>query len=152
MFRGVLGFRGRPASLEFSYERTHHGGDFFGENVPAVFQAINIDLHAFFLTRTRVQPYVMAGLAFPWLTIEDGSFSDDTPEALIGDGVWRGQGLNLGGGVTVFAHPRAGVRVGYAYRVLWFNRERGVSGTVFRLIPRFRESSGGPEIMAFFTF
>ena len=87
------------------------------------------------------------GLAFPWLTIYDGSFDGD----LNGDGRFRGQGLNLEGGVTLFATRSIGISAGYAYRVLWFNRATGVTDTTYRLRPRFRESSSGLLIMGFVT-
>jgi hypothetical protein len=152
LLRTVLGFRARAAALEFSYERSRHTGDFIGFDVPAVYQTINVDARMFFLTRGRFQPHALAGLAFPWLTVEDGGATSDQPDAEIGDVTWRGQGLNLEAGVTVFLHPRVGVSAAYNYRILWFNRAQGVSGTTFELRPRFRETAGSPVLMGFFTF
>jgi opacity protein-like surface antigen len=150
--RAVLGFRARQAALEFSYERAAHNGDFLGFDVPATYQAINVDARLFFLTRGRVQPHVLAGLAFPWLTVEDGSAASIDPDAALADARWRGQGLNLEAGITFLLHPRLGVSAGYTYRVLWFNRVQGVSDTTFDLRPRFRETGSSPVVMGFFTF
>jgi len=149
MLRGVVGFRAPQFALEFSYDRSRQQGTFGDETVVAAFNAVNVDARIFFATRGRIQPHVVFGLAFPWLTIEDGSF---LPPDSIGDATFRGQGLNTELGVTAFVHPRAGVSVGYAYRPLWFNRVRGVSNTPGQLRPRFRESSGSIVMMGFFTF
>ena len=145
MPRFVAGFRTRPMALEFSYERTRHDGTFLDLLGEASFNAINVDAKFFFNTQSRIQPHVVAGLAFPWLTVFDGSSEGD----LVGDARFRGQGLNLEGGVTVFATPRIGISGGFAYRVLWFNRVRGVTDDPFRLQPRFRESSGSVIILGF---
>ena len=42
----------------------------------------------------------------------------------------------------MFVTPRAGVSVGYSWRLIFFSRERGVSGRVFELKPPFKETSG----------
>jgi hypothetical protein len=147
MFRFAAGFRARPMALEISYERTRHDGAFLDAELDASFNAVNVDAKFFFNTRSRIQPHVVAGLAFPWLTVHDGAIQGD----VVGDARYRGQGLNLEGGVTVFATPRVGVSGGFAYRVLWFNRVRAVSDEPFRLDPRFRESSGTVILMGFVT-
>jgi hypothetical protein len=148
MPRIVAGFRTRPFALEISYERTTHDGTFLDEFVgEAAFNVVNVDFKFFANTRSRVQPHFVAGLAFPWLKIYDGSFDGD----LVGDGSFRGQGLNLEGGVTLLATPRIGVSAGFAYRVLWFNRATGVTDTIYRLRPRFRETSSGIIVMGFVT-
>jgi hypothetical protein len=148
LVRYVVGFRMRPAALEFSYDRTRHQGTFLDATGEAVVNSVNIDVRFFGLTSGRIQPHGVVGLALPWLTVEDGSFLD--PETA--DARFRGQGLNLEAGVTVFPHPRIGVSAGYSYRIFWFNRVRGVGDEPFRLDPRFRETSGSAVVMGFFTF
>ena len=149
MPRIVAGFRARPFALEISYERTKHDGVFLDEFVgEAAFNVVNVDFKFFANTRSRIQPHFVAGLAFPWLKIYDGSFEGD----LVGDGRFTGQGINLEGGVTLFATRSVGVSAGYAYRVLWFNRATGVTETTYRLEPRFRETSSGLIIMGFVAF
>jgi hypothetical protein len=153
MFRGILGYRGEQAALEFSYERTNHNG-VFGEvgSGKATFQQVNVDMRYFFLTRARVQPYVLLGGGLPWLTIEDGSFLEDEPEAGSGDGSFKGYALNTEVGVTVYPHPQLGIVVGYGYRPIWFDRASGITETTFDLRPRFRESSKGLTVTALVTF
>lgn len=153
MFRGILGHRGEKAAIELSYERTNHNGSFAEVGTGhATFQQVNVDARFFFLTRTRVQPYFMVGAGFPWLTIKDGSFLADQPEAGVGDGTFRGYALNTEVGVTVYPHPQIGVVVGYGYRPIWFDRGTGITETQYDLRPRFRESSKGLVFTTLFTF
>src|SRR5688572_839350 len=91
MFRGVIGHRYERAALELSYERTGLNG-VFGElgTGKATFQQVNVDTRIFFLARKRVQPYILAGGGFSRLSIKDGSFLLDDPEAGVGDGNFKG--------------------------------------------------------------
>ena len=148
LMRGVLGFRGRNASLELSYERTQHDGTFENETMAATFQAVNADVRYYFLSSGRVQPHVLAGGSFPWLRVENGSVLD----ADLGDARWRGYGVNTEVGVTVYPHRQFGVGVGYAYRVIWFDRATGVADEWGELRPRFRETSGNVSITGTFVF
>jgi hypothetical protein len=149
MVRGIVGFRSKRGSFEVSYDQTKHVGTFF--DVPgeeATFHSINGDERIFFLTRQRIQPYVLLGGSIPWVTIKDGSFLD--PD--LGDGSFRGFGVNTEAGVTVFASPRFGISAGYRYRAMWFDTASGVSKTTYKLRPRFRETSGSGVITAHFSF
>jgi hypothetical protein len=138
LVRTMLGWHARQGSLELSYDRTEHTGTFVGFPLNAKFQAINLDGRFFFLTRTRVQPHMLVGGSFPWMSIKEGSLLKEK----LGDARWRGYGLNTEPGVTVFPHRRLGVGVGYLYRVIWFDRITGVSNRLFYLKPKFRETSG----------
>ena len=153
MFRGILGYRYEKASLEFGYERTHHNGVFAdiatGE---ATFHQLSVNSRLFFLTGRRIQPYVMAGGGIPWLTIEDGSFLLDDPDAGVGNGGFKGYAINTEVGVTVYPHPQVGVVFGYEYRPIWFDRVTGVTDTDYKLRPRFFESSKGFVFSTLFTF
>jgi opacity protein-like surface antigen len=153
MFRGILGYRGEKAALEFSYERTHHNGVFGEVGIgKATFQQVNVDGRFFFLTHARVQPYVMVGIGFPWLTIKDSSFLANDPEAGVGDGKFNGYALDTEVGVTVYPHPQVGIVLGYGYRPIWFDRATGITDTLYELRPRFRESSKGVVFTTLFTF
>jgi hypothetical protein len=153
MFRGILGYRYDKAALEISYERTSHTGVFdevlIGE---ATFQQLNVDTRFFFLTRGRVQPYILAGAGFPWLTIMDSSFLLDDPDAGLGDGRFKGYALNTEIGVTVYPHPQVGIVLGYEYRPIWFDRATGMTEKRYELRPRFRESSRGVVFTTLVTF
>jgi hypothetical protein len=146
--RGAAGFRLDRGAFEVSYEQTKHAGTFLDRTGEATFHALNFDERIFVLTRGRVQPYGLAGLSLPWLTVRNGSYLNDD----VADGSFRGFGLNTEAGVAVFAHPRAGISAGYRYRVMWFDSASGVSRTAYKLRPRFRETAGSLSISAFFTF
>jgi hypothetical protein len=153
MFRGILGYRGEKAALEFSYERTNHNGA-FGEagTGKATFQQMNVDSRFFFLTQARVQPYFLVGAGFPWLTVKDGSFLANRPEAGVGDGTFKGYAMNTEVGATVYPHPQVGIVLGYGYRPIWFDRGTGITDTRYDLRPLFRESSKGLVFTTLFTF
>jgi hypothetical protein len=153
MFRGILGYRYEKAALEISYQRTNHKG-MFAETLSgeATFQQFNLDTRYFFLTHGRVQPYILAGAGFPWLTIKDGSFLLDDLDAGTGDGRFKGYAGNTEVGVTVYPHPQVGLVLGYAYRPIWFDRMTGITEKLFELRPRFRESSRGFVFTTLVTF
>ena len=148
LVRAALGHRWQKASFEVSYDQTHHSGTFGDDVGEATFRSLNIDGRFYMATRGPVQPYVLAGGAVPWLTVTDGSFLDDR----VGDARFRGWGVNTEAGVTVYPHPRVGVGVGYAYRIMWFDRASGATDTLFYLRPRFRETAGSVVLSGLFTF
>ena len=152
-FKGILGYRGEKAAIEFSYERTNHTGTFLDQpGEEATFQAVDVNGRFFFLTMQRIQPYLLLGGGIPWLKVKDGSFLEDEPEAGLADGSWRGYALNTEVGVTIYPHSRVGMVVGYGYRFIWFDRTTGITDTIFDLRPRFREVSKGVVVTALFTF
>jgi hypothetical protein len=146
--RGFVGFRATRGSFEVSYERTKHAGTFMGLTGEATVRALNFDERIYILTHGRVQPYGLLGFSLPSLTVREGSFLEEQ----VGDGSFRGYGINIEPGVAVFPHPRVGVGVGYRYRVMWFDSAEGVTHTTYELRPRFRETGGAMSISAFFTF
>lgn len=149
MLRAIVGFRSNRGSFEVSYDQTKHGGSFFDiPGVDATFHSVNFDERIYVATRYRIQPYGLLGGSLPWLTVKDGSFLD--PE--VGDGSFRGFGVNAEAGVTVFATSRVGVSAGYRYRSMWFDHASGVSKTSYQLRPRFRETSGSVIITGLFAF
>jgi len=148
LVRAALGHRWQRASFEVSYDQTTHSGTFLEEVGEATFRSLNVDGRFYMATRRPLQPYVLVGGAVPWLTIKDGSFLNDT----VGDARFRGWGVNTEAGVTVYPHPRVGVSVGYAYRMMWFDRASGATDTLFELRPRFRETSGSVALSGLFTF
>ena len=147
-----FGYRTPMGALEFSYERARHDASFFEFPLDVQFNCINVDGRFFFLKHRRFQPHLVLGVAFPWLSVEDGSFSSDQPDAEVGDSSWRGPGLNTEVGLTAFITPQAGVSVGYAYRWMYFSRMRGLDNEVFKLEPSFKETSGNFVVMGFYTF
>jgi opacity protein-like surface antigen len=152
MFKGILGYRGRKAAIEFSYERTNHNGTYFDGTGEATFQSVDLNGRFFFLTNERFQPYVLIGGGIPWLTVIDGSWLENDPDAGVGDGSWKGYALNTEFGVTVYPHRQMGVAIGYGYRAIWFDRATGITDTLYDLRPRFREASKGLVVTGLFTF
>jgi hypothetical protein len=148
LIRLALGYRYRQASIEVSYERTRHNGTFLDFTGKATYQAVNLDGRLFFLTRARVQPYLSLGASLPFFKVTDGSFLGSD----VGDATFKGFGANSEAGITVYAHRRFGVSVGYNYRLLWFDQLTGVSKTDFSLRPRFHETSGTIVIGSHFIF
>ena len=148
MFRAILGFRGKNAAIEFSYDRTSHQGSFVDFPVETTFQSVSLDGRFFFIPRSRVQPHIRVGGNFPMLRVKEGSFLHDD----VGDARYRGYGVNSEAGVTVYPHEQVGVAVGYSYRVFWFDRASGVTDRFGELRPRFRETSSSVIITGLFTF
>ena len=147
-FRGIAGVRSGRGAFEVGYEQTTHPGTFLGLAGQATFHSLNFDERIFALTRGRIQPYGLAGLSLPWLTVKDGSFLHDD----VADGNFRGFGVNTEAGVAIYPESRVGVSVGYRYRTMWFDSARGVSHTTYKLRPRFRETAGSQSLTAFVTF
>jgi hypothetical protein len=147
-FRGIAGFRSGRGAFEVGYEQTTHAGTFLGLTGEATIHSLNFDERIFALTRGRIQPYGLAGLSLPWLTVKDGSFL----HGAVADGNFRGFGINTEGGVAVYPQSHLGVSIGYRYRMMWFDSAKGVSDTTYKLRPRFRETAGSVSIAAFVTF
>jgi hypothetical protein len=101
--------------------------------------------------RTRHQGTFL-GLSAPGtfsaFNVDNGSLL----QTAVGNATFTGASLNSEVGVTVFLLPSVGLSGGYAYRVIWFSGEHGVSNTKFVLRPRFRETNGSAVMMAFVTF
>jgi hypothetical protein len=146
--RAVAGYRQDWAAFEVSYDRTKHEGTFQGFSGEGTFHALNFDYRVFLLNHSRIQPHVLIGGSIPWMTVKDGSFLDPR----VGDGSFRGFGINTEAGVTVFPIPRVGISTGYRYRVMWFDSARGVTDTTYELHPRFHETTGSLVITGTFTF
>ena len=104
------------------------------------------------MTSARVQPYFLVGGGFPWLSVKDGSFLENNPDAGVGDGSFKGYSLNTEVGVTVYPHRQLGIVLGYGYRPIWFDRVTGVTDTMFDLRPRFGENSKGFVFTTLYTF
>jgi hypothetical protein len=152
MFRIVTGFRAKPAALELSYERRSHNASFLETQGKAAFNAFNVDAKIFFRTEDRIQPHIVVGFAFPWLSVHNGSFSNETETAVVDDANFSGPAANLEGGVTVFVTNRLGFSVGYHYRYIWFTNYRGVGEKEFKLVPWFGERTNSAIVMGFYTF
>lgn len=155
VFRTIVGFRARPAALEFSYDRAEFKDDFLGLTGNSAYNSINVDVRVFFMTRSRIQPYILAGGAFQWVHVDDGSYApgaDPFFDAPIGDAGFKGYGLNTEAGVAVFATRRAWVTLGGSYRVLWFRHGSDSDEEREDLKPPFEFMRASASVTGFFTF
>lgn len=152
VLRSLIGFRARPFAIEVSYDRAVFQGEWLDLTPRTVFNAVNIDGKVFFLTRGRIQPHAVVGMAFHWLTVKDGTFPDTEFITPIGNASFKGPGLNTEVGVTAFVTPRAGVSVGYLHRIIWFRRVRGTDDEARDLKPPFHAMRGQVVVMGFYTF
>lgn len=146
--RAVVGMRQGWGAFEVSYDRTKHNGTFLGYSGEGTFHALNFDYRVFLLNRSRIQPHLLLGGSIPWMTVKNGSFLDPN----VGDGSFRGFGVNTEAGVTVYPLARVGISTGYRYRVMWFDSASGVTDTTYQLHPRFHETTGSVVITGTFTF
>ena len=148
LVRVTLGYRAHRAAIEVSYDYTRHNGTFLDLPGRATFQAVNVDGRLFFAPRSRFQPHLLLGGTLPAFRVKDGSFLD--PD--VADARFKGYGVNTEAGLTIYTHHRVGISVGYNYRILWFDRVKGVSPTLYDLRPRFRETSGSVVVAGHVIF
>ena len=144
----VLGWRSGPGAVEIGYHRTAHGGTFRGSRFETQLSSVDVDFKGFLLSRFRVQPFVVGGFGLPWLTIEDASAT----RSEIGDAVFTGGSLKVGGGVAVYVHPRVAFTAGYDYRFVWLLRAKGVVSPYEELKPAVRGQMRNMTAGATFTF
>jgi hypothetical protein len=122
-----LGVTSGQFAGEINYLRTTHDGNFQGAKGDVEYNLVNLDGKYYFLAHKRVQPYLLMGLSFPWLTIVDGS-ATLSPTPSVGDATLNGIGLNLGTGIAYYLHPRISINAGIIYRPLLYTRAEGVVG------------------------
>ncbi len=112
---GVFGYRFEQAAFEFSYYETKHDSEWTGTDFDTKFQAFGIDFKHYYLIDQRLQPFLMLGILFPKLTIENGS----SQGALIDDGELEDDlAIRFGGGLSLFLTSRIQVGGHVVYRFL----------------------------------
>jgi hypothetical protein len=126
-FGVVLGSRKQNGAVELSYVRSQHDSTFSGYSLGDVtYNTINLDGKYYFLSNKPVQPFILFGICFPWLKVENSSVSTEDYETLeSGDATFYGIGLNLGTGIAYYLNPRIAITGGITYR---FNVYTGLSG------------------------
>ena len=120
IFGGVR--KGRVA-LEIGYQNAKH--DKYSQLLDsgtAKWHVINADLKAYVLTEYKSQPFIQAGLAFPWLNIKDSQiYSEGLRDLTLEESV----GLNMGGGMAYYLTPQWNVSGAILYRWSRFGRSGG---------------------------
>lgn len=140
-FGFVLGARGSGAALELGFQRSNHktgsltlnplytneGPVFFDES-EASYNVIDLNLKIDVFAQKQIRPYILVGIGYSWLTIEDGFFDytddlwsvePDDEEELKGsfeDTTFGAFNLNLGFGVAYYFHPQWAVTAGVIHR------------------------------------
>jgi opacity protein-like surface antigen len=127
-FGVVAGFRRDKISFEIDYQRSVHDTSssflFFGTagKSEAAYNVIDLNLKVDVFARKQLRPYVLIGMGFPWITIEDSA----TDGFSVYDETFTGIALNTGGGMAYYFHPRWAITAGAVYRWNWFSRVEDV--------------------------
>jgi opacity protein-like surface antigen len=140
-FGFVLGGRGAGLALELGYQRSIHettsgwadpfyideGPVFFDES-EASYNAIDFNLKVDVFAQKRIRPYVLLGIGYSWLTIENGLFDytddlwsvepndEDELKGSFDDAFFDAFHLNFGCGVAYYFHPQWAVTAGLMYQ------------------------------------
>lgn len=145
----LIGGRGPSSAIELSYLRSTHDVTWLGAKGEADYNMVNLDFKGFFLADKPTQPYLLLGLCFPWLVVKDASadvYGD------VGDATFKGIGLNLGGGLAYYLHPKVSISGGVIYRWISYGSAEGVSGTDRDMEDRLGGSGLNFNVMTTFTF
>jgi hypothetical protein len=128
----LVGYRLNEYAVEISYWRSTHiaeWGDTPVYQSTAIYQAVNVDLKRYFLPRLPAQPFLQAGLSFPWLDVKDASFSYANGSAAPGvspsDATYSGLGFNLEVGLEIYLNSQFSVFGGVQQRWAGFNKVKG---------------------------
>jgi hypothetical protein len=123
----TFGYRRRRSAIELRYRRTRHDAGWAGLSGSAVYHTLDTSWKVFVLPHDRVQPYLSFDIGVPWLSVEDGLLPSG--RGATRNAHFTGVGGGVGGGLTVFAHPRLGLWLGggYRYDVFLSNKSEGGS-------------------------
>lgn len=125
----ALGGRGKKWAGELSYLRSTHNVTWLGAQGEAVYNLVTLDFKRYFLVDKSVQPYILLGwIPSAWLTVKDGSAD---VFGRVGDATFIeifSAGLDLGGGLAFYLHPRVAINTGILYRLVYFATAEGVIG------------------------
>ena len=137
-FGFVLGGRGAGLALELGYQSSKHetspirldtveGPIFFNES-EASYNSIDFNLKVEVFAQKRIRPYVLLGIGYSWLTIENGLFDytddywsvepndEDELKGSFDDAFFDAFHLNFGCGVAYYFHPQWAVTAGLMYQ------------------------------------
>lgn len=140
-FAGVAGYRDGPWAAEVSYWYSNHSAYLFdgvdANNNPvtalsttAVYSTINIDLRRYFFTTVPVQPFILAGMNFSFLSSHNTSELVDIATNTViwsGDQTESGFGLNLGLGLELYLGDGFSVEGGAVQRFTSWGQANGAA-------------------------
>ena len=128
-FGVALGARSDIIAGEMSYHWSQHDDDWMGYKGVTNFNILNLDSKLFIATDQQIQPYLLLGVAYSWLVVEDGSVDYYSYD----DANLYGFGFNIGGGLAIYLNPRLAIGGGITYRYLEYSTMDGVSGETIEL-------------------
>lgn len=140
-FGFVFGGKSAGVALELGYQRSIHetssgwadpfyideGPVFFDES-KASYNAIDLNLKVDIFAQNRIRPYILLGIGYSWLTIENNFFDysddywsvepndDDELKGSFDDTFFDAFHLNFGCGVAYYFHPQWAVTTGLMYQ------------------------------------
>lgn len=124
------GYRGPFYAIELNYYQSFHDdfSDILGSGSSSL-KTLSLDFKYFFLAKYRIQPYIMAGLAYNWFTQTDRAAQvgplNSGGATSYEDADYKGWGPNAGGGISIFITPRVAVDTGFIYRYVKFSQASG---------------------------
>lgn len=124
----LLGGRRQKWAGELSYLRSTHDVTWLGAKGEATYNIVSLDFKRYFLVDGPVQPYFLLGwIPYASFVVKDGSASSSGD---VGDATFTAllTGLNLGGGLAFYLHPRVSLNGGIIYRLILFGDAEGVEG------------------------
>jgi hypothetical protein len=128
-FGGLIGFRFYrkgivDPAMEVSYLQSNHKSTVVGQPMEdAKYRMVNLDVKGYFMPTRSLQPFVVAGICLPWMTVPNSDLQLNDSGHLIGtnEAKFSGLGFNLGGGLSWYVLPMLSLDGSAIYRLKSFN-------------------------------
>jgi opacity protein-like surface antigen len=119
-FYVALGGRSNTFSYELGYQRTVHdtSSSFvdIGDST-ATYNVVDMNMRFDVFARQQIRPYLLAGIGFTWIDIDDSSTDGFTYD----DETFSGFALNAGAGIAYYMLPQWALTAGIVYRWNWYD-------------------------------
>ncbi|HEX3047900.1 MAG TPA: outer membrane beta-barrel protein [Bacillota bacterium] len=119
-----------PIGLEMSYTNSSHFGSCYVGTYTwdgvASFNNIDFDMKIFMDPESSLKPYLLLGMAIPWVVVKDGEH-DSTTDGVTGDCTYSGIGLNLGGGIDLEVSKELSIQGEAVYRLAGYSSASGTN-------------------------
>jgi opacity protein-like surface antigen len=113
-------------SLEFDFMTSKHSGTWEGLKGDAGYLGLNFNGKYSFLATRTMQPYLLFGINYSLLVINDGAQDLMTGET--SNATLFGSGFNLGTGIEQYIGPNTSLTIGVMYRYIEYTIADGLSG------------------------
>lgn len=145
----VVGLRDPRFEAGLGFFGSTHDVSFFETEGEADYLHLDLNVKPNFLIADRpIQPYLLLGVGIGSLYVKDGSATTND----IGDASFRGIGLNVGGGIGYYFHPKVSISGGVLYRLMVYTSVTGVTETPRDLADRLGGSGVNFNIGIAYTF